>query len=135
MKFGTLKRFSKDIHPHIVSRTVAKVNFTILIVMLNEEIFCLNVFCSCVARNVTVFFKGKSAHVFLENNIGRYRVALCLKEMTCPKDITQFIIHCNIATSLDSVEYLVLSFCLFGELLIAPVPKVRMAPVWLWQSS
>jgi hypothetical protein len=95
MKFGTLKRFSEDTCPHIVSRTVAKVNFTHLVVMLNKEIIFLDVFCLFGGRNVTIFFKEKSACVVLENNIGRYCVTLCLKEMTCPKDITQFIIHCN----------------------------------------
>ena len=44
---------------------------------------------------IQLFFNGKNAHVVLENNIGRYCVTLCLKEMTCPKDITQFIIHCD----------------------------------------
>jgi hypothetical protein len=74
MKFGTLKRFSEDNCPDIVSRTVAKVNFTHLVVMLNEEIFCLDVFCSFGARNMTIFLRGKSAHVVLENNISRYSV-------------------------------------------------------------
>ncbi len=132
MKFGTLKRFSEDIHPHIVSRTAVKVNFTHLVVMLNEEIFCLDMFSSFGTRNVTCFFKGKSAHIVLENNIGRYHVAFCFKKMTCPQKITQFII-CR--KSLDCVDFLVLSFCLFNELLIALLPKVRMAPVWLQQSS
>ncbi len=132
MKFGTLKRFSEDIHPHIVSRTVAKVNFTCLVVMLNEEIFFLDVFCSFGAQSPTVFFKGKCVHVVLEDNIGRYRVAFCLKEMTCPKDVIQFIIYCN---KFGSCRTFSVEFYLFDELVIAPAPKVRMAPMWPQQSS
>jgi hypothetical protein len=127
-KFCSLKRFSKDIRPHIVSGAVAKIIFTCLVVMLNEEIFGLDVLCLFGAR----CFKGKSAHVVPENNIGRYHVALCFKEMTCQEDIAQFIIHCN---KLGFCGTFVLSFCLINELVIAPAPKARMAPVWPQQPS
>ncbi len=73
--------------------SVGQFNFTCLVVMLNEEIFGLDVFCLLGARNTTIFFTGKSAHAVLENNISGYPVALCIKEMMCPKDNTQFIIH------------------------------------------
>jgi hypothetical protein len=59
MKFSTLKRFSKDIRPHIVSGAVAEINFTCLVVILNEKICGLDEFCLFGAINTTVFLKGR----------------------------------------------------------------------------
>jgi hypothetical protein len=43
-EFKALERFCKDIGPHMFGGTVTKVNFTCLVVMLDEEVFGLDVF-------------------------------------------------------------------------------------------
>jgi hypothetical protein len=44
MEFKALERFHKDISPHMFGGTVTKVNFTCLVLMLDEEVFGLDVF-------------------------------------------------------------------------------------------
>ena len=55
-----------------------------MVVVSNEEIFGLDVFCSFGTGDVTVLCKRKSAHIVLKDNIGGDSIPLCFHEVACP---------------------------------------------------
>jgi hypothetical protein len=77
-EFVALERFSKDISPHGISRTVSKINIPSLIVMVNKEILGFGVFSAFRAGETTILFKGESTHVVLVDDVMTYGVSLSL---------------------------------------------------------
>ncbi len=59
------------------------------------KVFGFNVFSSFGTGDVTVLGKGKGAHIILEDDIGRDRITLSLKEIACPKDVSGFVVETN----------------------------------------
>ena len=55
-----------------------------MVVVSNEEIFGLDMFGSFGTGDVTVFGKGKSAHIVLKDNIGGNSIPLSFHEVACP---------------------------------------------------
>jgi len=55
-----LERFCKDIYPHVIGGAVFGIDFSDLVVMLDEEVFCLDVFSLLGARNATIVLSRES---------------------------------------------------------------------------
>jgi hypothetical protein len=53
------------------------------------------VFGAFRAGGTTIFLKGESTHIVLENYVLLDCVALGFKEITCPKDVTSLVIDSN----------------------------------------
>ena len=60
--------------------------------MTNKKIFCLDVFGAFRTGDIAVFSQGKSAHIVLIDDVGFDFVALGFEEMTCPEDVTNFVV-------------------------------------------
>ena len=59
--------------------------------MFDKEIFRLDVFGAFRTGDIPVFSEGESTHVVLINDICLDCISLSLKEVSCPKYITDFI--------------------------------------------
>jgi hypothetical protein len=94
-ELGTLKGFRKDIRPHLFSGTILKVEVSSVVIMTNEKVFCLDVFGAFRTGDISVFSQGKSAHIVLIDDVGFDFVTLGFEKMTCPEDITNFVIKAD----------------------------------------
>ena len=61
-------------------------------IVVNEEIFHLDVFSLFGAQNVAILSQGKCAHVVLKNDVISDSVTLCFEKIPCPEDIACLII-------------------------------------------
>ena len=91
-ELGSLKGFRKNIRPHVFGGTILKVEFSCVVKMTNEEVFCFDVLGSFRTGDISVFGQGKSTHIVLIDDVGFDFVALGFKELTCPEDIANFVI-------------------------------------------
>ncbi len=73
--------------------TILKVEFSCVVKMTNEEVFCIDVLGSFRTGDITVFSQGKSTHIVLIDDVGFDFVALGFKELTGPEDIANFVIE------------------------------------------
>ncbi len=64
-------------------------------IVVNKEIFRLDVFSAFGARDVAIFCQGKCAHVVLKNDVNGNSVTMCFEEISCPENITCLIIKTN----------------------------------------
>ena len=64
-------------------------------IVVNEEIFCLDVLSPFGARNIAVLSHGKRAHVVLKDNVIGDSVPLGLKKMPRPENAACLIIMTN----------------------------------------
>ncbi len=60
-------------------------------IVVNEEICCLDVLSPFGARNVAVLSQGKCAHVVLKNDVISNSETLCFEEIPCPEDIARLV--------------------------------------------
>jgi hypothetical protein len=63
--------------------------------MENVKVFCFVMFCARRTGDITIFGKGKGAHIVMEDYISQDSVTLSFKKMACPEDITGFIVKAN----------------------------------------
>ncbi len=63
--------------------------------MVNKETFCLDVFGTFRARNISILCQGESAHVVLVYNICLNLVALSFKKVTHPKNVAGLVVETN----------------------------------------
>jgi hypothetical protein len=94
-EFGTLKRFGKDVGPHLVGRAVFECKFSRFVIMTDVEVFSLDVFSAFGAGNIAILGQRESTHVVLIDNVGSNGVTLCLKKMTGPQDVARFVMKAN----------------------------------------
>jgi hypothetical protein len=60
---------SENVRPHFFSRAESNINLSGIIVVSNQEIFCLDVLGVLCGRYSAILLKGKCTHVVLIDNV------------------------------------------------------------------